>query len=691
LNSNLTQTRQLAAIIFTDIAGYTELMSKDEQKAFNVLKRNREIHMQAIELYQGKLVKEVGDGMLLCFMTVTDALLAAMKIQLSCVSEKNIPLRIGIHFGEIVFENNDIFGDSVNVASRIQSLGVPGSVLFSKKIADEVKNKSTFQLTTLGFFDLKNIEESLEVYALSNPGFIVPKKENIKGKLKSESNDFEIKKKNSFPTTISDMFRNVFPVFKKSSIQKDEIKETLKSLAILPFENASKDSTLSYLTDGIPENLINKFSSVDGIKIFARSATFGLTESAGSIESIYKLLKMDMLLTGRLQKVSDKYFLNCELADATNQNQLWGSKFELDIKNVSSVEESIINSILTTLKMPVMDNLKQKKQKKALNPLAYAEYLKGRHLSNGSTSEESEKALSYFREAIRIDPAYAEGYAAIANEKVNQALFSTASKKEIINEARTAIEAARALDPDLAIIYTLEGALKFYYEWDWPGALASYKKAMELDPTNATIYIRYSAAFANLGKFQDSLFLADKAIELDPISISTLHNLGWCNLLAGNYQKSIDAFGKAIEFHPNWVWGYLKKSYGHIELNEFDEAIYMAESAEKLFKDGWGSELLQASLANSYKKCNQTEKSDAIINRFLKYASENKVEDAYNMSIIYVVKGDFEKAIEWEEKTISEKSASAYLMSLSKFYNKQFFESPEHQQILKKLGFANQV
>ena len=684
----MPQTRQLAAIMFTDIVGYTALMGKDEQKAFELLKKNRQIHLQAIESLNGRLIKELGDGTLLSFSAVSDALLAAMKIQQACAAEKDISLSIGIHYGEIIFENNDIYGDAVNVASRIQTLGVPGSILFSKKIADELKNKSEFQLMPLGSFDFKNVEEPIEVFALSNPGFVVPRKEDMKGKLKTASNKPNKKKRILIPAAILVLLLATFLVFKKSILKGNDVNKTIRSLAILPFENIHKDSSLAYLTDGIPENLINRFSSFEGIKVFARSATFGLAASERSIDNLHKILKTDLVLTGRLQKISDDYFLNCELVDATNQNQLWGNKFQLNIKDISRTESTIIESLIDALKIRLSGNSKSAQEKKQVNPEAYAEYLKGRYLSYGSTPEESEKALTHFREAIRIDPKYAAAYAAIANEKIIQGLFSTASKNEIVNEARTAIEAAKALDPDLADIYTSEGALKFYYDWDWQGAVESYKKALELEPGNATIYIRYSTTLADVGRYKEALPLADKAVELDPVSISSLHNLGWCNLLAGNYQKSIDAFGKALELHPNWVWGHIKKAYGHIYLNEFDKALLLAERAEQLFKDGWGSELLQATLVFIYTKCNQKEKADAVINRFLKYAAENTVKDPFTMSGIYRAKGDYKKAIEWEEKTIEAKSPSAYLMNLSLLYDKRFFESPEHQQILRKMGFV---
>ena len=330
----------------------------------------------------------------------------------------------------------------------------------------------------------------------------------------------------------------------------------IKSLAILPFENLQKDSSVSYLSDGIPENLINRLSSFPDAKVFARSATFNLADTSKSISSIKRLLNADAVLTGQLGQSNGVYYLSCQLIDAENQNQIWGNKYELSNNDISIIEDSIIASLMNPLQIALVDIPKSVHQKKQVKPAAYAEYLKGKYLSYGSTPEESEKALAHFREAIRIDPTYAAAYAAIANEKIVQTLFSTATQKEIINEARIAIEAAKALDPNLSEIYTSEGALKFYYDWDWKGAVESYKKALELDPRNATIYIRYSATLADVGRYKEALPLADEAVELDPVSISSLHNLGWTNLLASNFQKSVDDSVK--------LWNFTQIGFGDI-------------------------------------------------------------------------------------------------------------------------------
>jgi class 3 adenylate cyclase/TolB-like protein len=683
----MTQTRQLAAIMFTDIAGYTALMGNNEQKAFELLKKNRELQKPIIEQYNGRWIKELGDGVMASFNTVSDAVNAAIKIQETCNATRDFQLSIGIHQGEIIFENNDIYGDAVNIASRIQSLGVPGSVLFSKKITDEIRNKSEFQLTSLGSFEFKNVEEPIEVFALSNPAFVVPRREDLRGKLKTLPKQKSKKGIVIFAAAAVVIFSVLF-ILKDSIFSKKAAATTIKSLAILPFENSQDDSTLFFLSDGIPENLINRLSAYPEVKVFARSATFGLADTARGIVSLRKLLNADLVLTGRLQKKNNAYFLNCELVDAVSQSLRWGDTYELTNDDISSVEDSIVISLMNSLQIALVNNGNAVQKNKELNSAAYAEYLKGRYLSYGSTPEESEKALSHFREAIRIDPKYAAAYAAISNEKIVQGLFSTAPKKEIVDEARTAIEAAKALDPGLADIYTSEGAIKFYYDWDWKGAINSYKKALELDPGNSTIYIRYSTTLADLGRHKEALPLADKAVELDPVSISSLHNLGWVNLLAGNYKKSSEAFGKALELHPNWVWGYIKKSYGHIFLKEYDKALSLAESGEKLFKDGWGSELLQTQLCFIYQNCNQKEKADTVINRFLKYAAENTVKDPFTLSLIYYMKGDNKKANQWEEKTMQGRFPSAYLMSIPFLYDKEYFDGEAHQQILIKMGFV---
>ena len=180
----MPQTRQLAAIMFTDIVGFTALMGSDETKTFELLNKNRQIHKPIIEQYNGRYIKELGDGVMASFTTVSDAVNAAIKIQEACNKAREFQLRIGIHVGEIVIEDGDIFGDAVNIASRVQTLAVPGSILISYGVQEEIKNKSEFQLASLGFFDFKHVTKPMEVFAVINEGLPKPARNSIKGKVK---------------------------------------------------------------------------------------------------------------------------------------------------------------------------------------------------------------------------------------------------------------------------------------------------------------------------------------------------------------------------------------------------------------------------------------------------------------------------------------------------------------------------
>ncbi len=678
----MTETRKLSNILFADIAGYTALMQDDEHKAMHYLSNFKATLESTVTVYQGSIVQYFGDGCLLAFDSSTHSLECAIALQ-GAFRVLELPVRIGIHLGDVVFTEENVFGDGVNIASRIESLGVPGAVLVSKAIRDQVVNKAAFSLVSLGTFEFKNVMEPMEVFALTNNDLVVPKRGVMMGKLKPAAP----KKKNYYiPAAIILAILAAGFFIKGVFFKNENVALPIKSLAILPFENTDNDSTLNFLSDGIPENLINNFSALKGVKVFARTATFGLTEAQRTIESLHQLLKVDAILTGQLKKKGEGYYLNCELIDAKTQNLLWGKRYELQINDVSVVEDSILTSLQEPLNLQPIATSAQGKRKP--DPAAYAEYLKGRHMSYGSTAEESEQALAHFREALRIDPKYAKAYAGIANEKVVQIIFSTGTKKEVVHEARIAIDAAKALDPNISEIYSAEGSLKFYYDWDWAGAEASYKKALELDPGNAINYIRYSAALAALGKHKEALILADKAVELDPVSRASLHNLGWTNLLASNFKKSTEAFGKALELHPNWVWGHVKKGYGHSFLGECDEALALSERAQELLSDGWGSELLQITFAFAYTQCNKPKDAERVINRFLEYAHENTIEDPYTLSTIYEIKGDYKNALLWEEKTVEGHYPSAYLMNIPIFYKKDFFNSPEHQALLRKMGLG---
>src|SRR4030095_9567535 len=253
------QNRQLAAILFTDIVGYTAMMQKDEENALAVTRHFISILKRSAETFHEKILNDNGDGSLCCFPSATEAVKAAVQIQQELQKEPKVPLRVGIHVGELFFEENKVMGDSVNVASRIQSLACANSILFSKEVFDKLKNQPEYKSVSLGKFEFKNVDEPLEIFALEREGLIVPKREQLSGKLK------DIKKKSATKRIIVAAILLALVLasflFYKSFVKPPGFTGE-KSVAVLPFENTGSDSSEQYLTDGITQDIINKLSKI---------------------------------------------------------------------------------------------------------------------------------------------------------------------------------------------------------------------------------------------------------------------------------------------------------------------------------------------------------------------------------------------------------------------------------------------
>ena len=350
------------------------------------------------------------------------------------------------------------------------------------------------------------------------------------------------------------------------------------------------------------------------------------------------------------------------------------------------MEEKIVSSLLNTFPSSIRKDEPKIQNVETTKPEAKALYMKGRALSYGSTKEEAEIALNYFRKAIEIDPKYAAAYVAIANEKIVQAMFSTATKDEIFNEARTAVQTALAFNPNSAEAYYVDGAIKFYGDFDWEGAEKSYKKSIDLNPDNADAYIRYSAFLGAMKKHKESLVMADKAIAIDPISISSLHNLGWVNLIAKDFKKSEDAFSQAIELHPNWIWGYVKRGYTRLFQNKCELAGDDAAKARTLLGD-WGSDLIETTFIFNYSYCGDEKKKSELIKNFFEHINEDNYDDHYAIFFAYYLKGDLQTALDWAERSVKEKGASSYLLNIDVFFKNDMLEHPRFIKIRNDMNF----
>jgi len=291
----MPQSRQLAAIMFTDIVGYTALMGNDEQKALDILNRNRALHKPVIEKNHGRWIKELGDGVMASFNTVSDAVNSAIQILDGSKAANEFQLRIGIHLGEVIFEDNDVFGDGVNIAARIQSAASPGTIYVSESVFNNISNKQGIDAKFVKQETLKNVREPVRMY--------------------------EIHSSNS---------KNSTPAASKSQPSKS----AEKSIAVLPFVNMSNDAEQDYFCDGISEEIINALTQLDKLRVIARTSAFAFKGKNIDVREIGKSLGAGTLLEGSVRKAGKRVRITTQLVKTSDGSHIWSDRYDRDLEDI---------------------------------------------------------------------------------------------------------------------------------------------------------------------------------------------------------------------------------------------------------------------------------------------------------------------------------------------------------------------
>ncbi len=373
----MPQSRQLAAIMFTDIVGYTALMGEDEQKAFEILNKNRKLQKPLIEQYGGRWIKELGDGVLASFNTVSDAVNAAIKIQEACKNAKDFQLRIGIHHGEVVFEEDDIFGDAVNIASRIQALAPIGGIWISESVHNNVSNKKEIKTKIVRAETLKNVKERILIY------------EVITNNDASDQSDL-----------VSDKPTKKLPE---------------KSIAVLPFVDMSSSHDQEYLGDGLAEEILNSIVHLNDLKVAGRTSSFQFKGKSIDLREVGEKLGVGVVLEGSVCKQGNRLRVTAQLINVEDGFHIWSQRYDRVMDDIFAIQDEIALAITEQLKITLIEKDREKITKTSThNAEAYELYLKARfHLYRRGSS--ILKGLEYSKQAIAIDPNYALAHACYAD------------------------------------------------------------------------------------------------------------------------------------------------------------------------------------------------------------------------------------------------------------------------------------
>jgi TolB-like protein len=364
--------------MFTDIVGYTALMGSDEDKAFEVLRKNRQIHLTFIGQFKGNLIKEIGDGMLAQFNSAIEAVQCAMEIQQQARNDLDAQIRIGIHLGDITLENNDVFGDGVNIASRLQSIAEPGGIYISESVHNAIRNKKDIESQYLGEVKLKNVNYPFRTYYIKGKGLSFPSKKRI-----------------------------------------DELTgaKRIESILILPFDNYTGSEELNYFVAGMHDSLIGAIGRISTIRVISKTTSNVYRHTEKSIPEIASELGVNAIIEGSVLSLEEKICCQIKLINAfPEEKQLWMHEYlegKGEILNMYNKLTKEISKEVNVILTPEEERLLSKSR--TIDREAYDAYLKSYQYMEDFNEDSLKKAQNYLKDAIDIDPNWAPLYTGLAN------------------------------------------------------------------------------------------------------------------------------------------------------------------------------------------------------------------------------------------------------------------------------------
>lgn len=641
--------RLLAAIMFTDIVGYTALMQQDETNAKDIRDKHRRVLERSITGHKGQIIQYYGDGTLSIFGSAIEAVESAVEIQRELNKEPKIPLRIGIHIGDIVYEDEGAYGDGVNIASRIQSLSVAGGILLSDKVYDEVKNHEGFLTKSYGTFELKHVQRPIEIYAVTNPGLNFPLDEELRSKTE----------------------------------------QSFKSIAVLPFVNMSNDPENEYFSDGMTEEILNTLTRIEGLQVTSRTSAFAFKGKLEDIRSIGAKLNVNTILEGSVRRAGERVRVTAQLINSSDGYHIWSETYDRDLKDIFGVQDEISKEIVNTLKTKLV-----KKEvssvlvtKHTENMEAYNYYLKGNFYWNKWSPENVLKAIEFFEKAVSEDPGYALAFSNMAGCYVYLAAIGHIKPKEGYSKAKEYASKAIELNDELGESYLALATNDFFFNWDWDSANKNFRKALSLNPGSVAIIHTYGLYLMVIGRYEQAVQYLEKAVSLDPLSLSINSTLGTTYGLAKKYDKAIKQIEKALEIDPEYRAALQDLGWIYWAMGETDKALEIFHRMNELTGSKYRG---ITELCFVYGKLGETEKAEEYLE--LLHEREKMEPDSVlymDLASAYTGLGDLDKAFYYLNKSYEEKY-SAVLFIRMPWWN-DIHDDPRYHELVEKIGFKEKI
>jgi adenylate cyclase len=678
--------RKLVAIMFTDIVGYSALSQKNEKLALELLDDHFCLLRPLFRQFNGQEIKTIGDAFLVEFLSAVEALRCAVEIQKKIEKknallppEKRIQIRIGIHVGDVIHRDQDIFGDGVNIASRIQPLAEPGGVYVTDQVYVQARNKVKETMISLGKKNLKNIETPVEVYKV-----VLPWKEDVSAS--------EVEKKPSLysgnrsrwlylvlAVAILSCAFSLF-LFLLGTRAAGEI----RSLAVLPLQNLSGNPEQNYFADGMTEALISELSKIHSLRVISRTSIMQYKKTEKPLSKIAKELKVDAIVEGSALLVGDKVRISAQLVKASPEEHLWADDYDRDLKDILTLQREVTRTIARKVRINLSPSEKSRLAGGSeINPQVYKAYLKGLFLIHQFTEEAVRRGIRFFEEAVSIDSENALAYAGLAESYDILTSADWISPQEGWSKVKENAMKALQLDGTLSEAYVLLADIKFVVDWDWEGAEEEFIHAIELNPSSATARQYYALFLSAMERHEEAIDEMKRALESDPLSLSINQNLGAIFRFASRYDESIQQLTLTTELDPNFSWTYWSLGEVYLLKSMFEEAVSAFETALKL--SGNGMTIIESSLARAYASWGKTGEARRILENLIRQSKEKYVSP-FRIAVIFASLGEREDAFFWLEKAFEERSNNLVYLKVDPALD-NLRSDPRFEEFLRRLNW----
>ncbi len=679
------EQRKLAAIMFTDMVGYSALTQKDEKLALRILEEHRAIVRPLLAKHDGHEIKTIGDAFLVEFPSALAATACAIEIQKTLFeraesrpSESAVRLRIGLHVGDIIYKENDVFGDGINIAARIEPLAEAGGICLSEDVARQIQNKIDYALVRLGKGELKNINLPVDIYRIIRPwekrrfGFL-------------DRISFTFAQKRMQRTMAAVLFAAaVIAVVMWQTAQPARSPLPTNRVAVLPFVNINTDARDEYFADGMTEELISSLSKIRDLNVIARTSVTKYKGGKLDITEIGNALRVGSILEGSVRTSGDEARISVNLVDVQTQKTILSREYTRPIKDVFAIQSDIAQSVTSALSIQLLSGERESLEKKGTeNSDAYRMYLLGRFHLSKRTGDEVIRAIEYFAQAVQKDQSFALAYAGLAEcyTLAGSAGYGSLPRAEAITNAKKFAAQSLALDESQAEAHASLAYVKFRIDWDWTGAEKEFQRALQLKPGYARAHEWYALYLSILGRFDDAMKEMMRAQDLDPLSASVSTGIGRIYHFEYKTEQAVAQFHKTLELDPEYAEAYFGLGMTYTVTGRYDEAASVLKKAIQLS----GNRLVMLSvLGYAEGLAGHKEETRRIIQHLRDLSGKSHISPYY-FGLLELGLGRMDAAYQYFEQAYEERDGILIFMTADPIAD-QSWNDPRFAELVKKMG-----